>query len=309
MWPLKSACLKISMFLGLVFVATACVFAQQGNKPIVISANTKHVSLLHRADYAISAKSSSKTLSDLVRFNWKPLDTSFKSLYEFPDTVLQYWIRFSIQNNYPNDTTLLLKVADKMQQTVLFERTGRQLRLLGKSGFGSRISDLSISGDYWRISLPLKHGQQQDFYLLNSKYIYNIKPQYPAIETFDTAYQEKIDEQAASPSIFRNIKLWVAGFYFAVFIYCCLKFFFQRKDIAYLYYALASIALFLRYSLQVDAIVLETNWFSGLNNDFIFLLSFVPQNFSISFSWPSFWKLKITSCCMRSPISAWCNGF
>ncbi|MEE1944970.1 histidine kinase [Pedobacter sp. KR3-3] len=267
------------MFLGLILLTSLQVLAQKDSKPIFVSATTKHISLLNQADYAISKKSNSKTLPDLVALNWKPLDTSLKALYEFPDAVLQYWIRFSIQNDYPNDTTLLLKVADKMQQTLLYERRGQQLRLLGQSGFGSRISDLSIGGDYWRINLPLKQGQRQEFYLLNSKYIYNIKPQHPAIETFDSAYREKIDEQVASPAIFRNIKLWVAGFYFAVFIYCCLKYFFQRKDIAYLYYALASISLFLRYSLQVDAIVLETSWLSGLNNDFIFLLSFVPQNF------------------------------
>lgn len=272
---MKGIFLRLSVWFCLVFTTGIDAFAQQ---LITLTAAQKNSSLLNLADYAVSKKNC-KTLADLNLLNWKPLDTNLKAFREFPDTILQYWIRFSVKNDYPSDTTLLLKVAGKMQQTILYEKRGGQLQFIGKTGFGSRISDLSINGDYWRIKLPLKHGQRQDFYLLNHKYIYNVMPQYPKIETLDVAYQEKNSEQLYSPASFRNVKLWVAGFYFAVFIYCCLKFFFQRKDIAYLYYALASIALFLRYSLQVDAIVLESSWWPWLNNDFVFLLSFVPQNF------------------------------
>ncbi|WP_199141550.1 sensor histidine kinase [Pedobacter sp. ASV12] len=278
MGSLKSACLKISLFLWLVVLASLQVSAQKNSKPISINAAAKYTNFLSQADYAISKKNN-KTLAELHILNWKPLDSTLKALQEFPDTVLQYWIHFSTKNDYPTDTTLLLKVATKMQHTVLYEKVGGQLQLLGQTGFGSRISDLSINGDYWRLKLPLKHGQQQDFYLLNQKYIYNILPQYPQIETLDVAYSEKNNEIASLLSSFRNIKLWVAGFYFAVFIYCCLKYFFQRRDVAYFYYALASIFLFLRYSLQVDAVIFETAWWPGINNDFIYLLSFVPQNF------------------------------
>lgn len=272
---MKGTFLRLLVFFCFVAFHAA---AQQAMGPISINAATKNSNLLNQAEYAVS-KNNNKSLADLKALNWKLLDTNLKLAKEFPDTVLQYWIRFSIKNDYQTDSILLLKLAVKMQQSVLYENVGNQLHLVGQTGFGSRISDLSLNSDYWRIKLPLKHGQQQDFYLLSHKYVYNILSQCPQIETFDVAYQEKNAEQISSPASFRNVKLWVAGFYFAVFIYCCLKYFFQRKDVAYLYYALASVFLFLRYSLQVDAIILETALWPNINNDFIFLLSFVPQNF------------------------------
>jgi len=272
---MKGTFLRLFLLFGFVVLATLPMAAQQ---MVWVTATQKNSSLLNQADYALS-KRDNKTVAQLQALHWKPLDTNLKRAQEFPDTVRQFWIRFSLKNDYPTDTVLLLKLTEKMQQNSLYEKRGNQLHLVGQTGFGSRITDLSIKGDYSRLNLPLRHGQQQDFFLLSSKYIYNLKAQYPKIETLDAAYQEKESEQLSAPPSYRNVKLWVAGFYFAVFIYCCLKYFFQRKDVAYLYYALASISLFLRYSLQVDAILLESAWWPGINNDFIFLLSFVPQNF------------------------------
>lgn len=274
----KSAFLWFLGFLGFFLVGNLNVAAQQNVKPINISPNDKNISLLNQAYYALSKKNN-KELADLNKLDWKVLDSNLKAQREFPDTILQYWISFSTQNTFARDTTLLLKMMAKMQRATLFERVGHKLVLVGQTGYGAKISNLAVNGDYWRINLPLKPQQTQYFYLLNHKYIYNLAPQCPQIETFDAAYQEKNREQVLNPASYKNVKLLVAGFYFAVFIYCCLKFFFQRKDIAYLYYALASISLFLRYSLQVDAVILETSLWPQVNNDFIFLLSFVPQNF------------------------------
>lgn len=274
----KSAVFRFLFIALLLLSAGHELLAQTPVKPIELGPESKSISLLNQAAYAVSRKDN-KTVVALQKLQWKNLDTTLTAQREFPDTILQYCISFTTQNSFARDTTLLLKMMAKMQQTTLFERVGDKLILIGQTGFGAKISNLAINGDYWRINLPLKQQQTQHFYLLNHKYIYNLSPQYPLIETFDTAYQEKNREQVLNPASYKNVKLLVAGFYFAVFIYCCLKFFFQRKDIAYLYYALASICLFLRYALQVDAVILETNLWPQVNNDFIFLLSFVPQNF------------------------------
>ena len=261
-----------------MFAGRLSAFAQEMVKPISISERSKSISLLNKANYALSGKSC-KTLTDLQQLEWHLLNDSVTAKKEFAYSVLQYWIHFSTHSTFERDSTLLIKLDSKMQHTQLFERVGNKLVLVGQTGFGSKTSALSITNDYWRIYLPLKLQKTQDFYLLIKKHQYNIVPQYPKIETFDTAYRELNEELVLFPLSFKNIKLWFAGFYFAVFIYCCLKFFFQRKNTAYFYYALASIAWFFRYSLQADAIILETDWLPQLNNNFIFYLSFVPQNF------------------------------
>jgi hypothetical protein len=252
--------------------------AQRNIKPIEITGQSKSISTLNQADYTLSRKNN-KTFADLQKLDWHFLNDSVKTEKEFADTVLQYWIHFSTHTTFERDSNLLLKLENKMQHTQLFEHIGNRLILVGQTGFGSKTSSLSIMNDYWRIYLPLKPKKMQDFYVLIKKHQYNIVPQYPKIETYDTAYQELNSELILFPLSFKNIKLWFAGFYFTVFIYCCLKFFFQRKNIAYFYYALASIAWFFRYSLQADAIILETDWLPQLNNNFIFYLSFIPQNF------------------------------
>ncbi|WP_293312829.1 sensor histidine kinase [Pedobacter sp. UBA5917] len=254
------------------------VLAQGRIKLIDITEQGKSISLLNQADYALSERRC-KTLADVQHLDWHLLNDSVTAKKEFEFSVLQYWIHFSTHSAFTRDSTLLLKFDSKMQHTQLFERIGDKLVLIGQTGFGSKTSALSIANDYWRIYLPLKSQKTQDFYVLIKKHQYNIVPQYPKIETYDTAYRELNNELILFPLSFKNIKLWFAGFYFTVFIYCCLKFFFQRKNIAYLYYALASIAWFFRYSLQADAIILETDWLPKLNNNFIFYLSFVPQNF------------------------------
>jgi sensor histidine kinase YesM len=266
------------MLLGLVFMGINLdAIAQENIKPVNITQQSKNVSLLNQAYYTLSKKNN-KSYAQLQELDWHFLDSSIATQKEFPDTVLQYWVNFSIRSTFDRDTSLLLKLDSKMQQTQLYERVGNRLVLIGQTGFGAKISDLSIATDYWRIHLPLKQNKTQHFYLLIQKYLYNVVPQYPQVETYDTAYEEKNRELVMFPLSFRNVKLWVAGFYFAVFIYCCLKYFLQRRDRAYLYYALASICMFFRYSLQVDAILLEVNWLP-INNDFIFLLSFIPQTF------------------------------
>jgi Histidine kinase/7TM diverse intracellular signalling len=275
---IKNKFFRLLIFLSLLFAGRLNAFAQEMVKPISISERSKSISLLNKANYALSGKSCKK-LTDLQQLEWHLLNDSVTAEKEFAYNVLQYWIHFSTHSTFERDSTLLIKLDSKMQHTQLFERVGNKLVLVGQTGFGSKTSALSITNDYWRIYLPLKLQKTQDFYLLIKKHQYNIVPQYPKIETFDTAYRELNEELVLFPLSFKNIKLWFAGFYFAVFIYCCLKFFFQRKNTAYFYYALASIAWFFRYSLQADAIILETDWLPQLNNNFIFYLSFVPQNF------------------------------
>lgn len=275
---IKSRFFKSFVFLGFAVISTNLnAIAQKNINPVIITQQSKRVSLLNQAYYTLSKKDN-KTYTQLQKLDWHLLNSTIAIQKEFPDTVLQYWINFNIRSTFSKDTSLLLKLDSKMQQTQLYERLGNRLVLVGQTGFGAKISNLSIASDYWRIYLPLKQHRTQHFYVRIQKYLYNIAPQYPQIETYDTAYEEKNRELVLFPLSFRNVKLWVAGFYFAVFIYCCLKYFLQRRDRAYLYYALASICMFFRYSLQVDAILLEVNWLP-VNNDFIFLLSFIPQNF------------------------------
>lgn len=271
--------LLISFFIVFPFlVKQSHVFAQKKIPSIHISSADKKISLLQKSAYATSGKELS-TLKDLQHINWKLLDSSLIANERLPDTVLQYWVKFTVQNDFASDTSFILKFTERNQQSELYEVVDEQLKLLGQTGFGSKISNLSIEADYARVFLPLKKGKKQVFYTLVTKYQYNIAGQYPEIESLDYAFKEKIVELTVYPTSFRNFKLWTAGFYFAVFIYCSLKFFFQRKEKSYLYYALASLFLFFRYSLQVDAILLETNWLPTINNDFIFLLSFIPQSF------------------------------
>ncbi|WP_443938376.1 histidine kinase [Pedobacter sp. MW01-1-1] len=272
---MKKTTLSFLLVLCFVLALYPTVF---GQKIITISDSVKRSRLLNQAEFAVSSKNNT-TLAQLDFLEWKAFDDSVKLGSALPDSTLQYWLRFTLKNTYPRDTILLLKLGSNMQKSVLYEQRGKQLVLVAQTGLGSRISDLSIKTDYLRLSLPLRAQAQQRFYLLNHKYLFNLTLANPAIETLDMAYLNRGEELLLSPSSYRNVKLWVAGFYFAVFIYCCLKFFFQRKHIDYLYYALASISLFLRYSLQVDAIVLESSWWPSINNDFIYLLSFVPQNF------------------------------
>ena len=246
-------------------------------KLITINDETKKTGLVNNSYYAIS-KNNNKTINQLKKLKWYMLDSASQKTDGFADTVRQFWINFNTVSTLEKDTTLILKLGGKNEETSLYEYKNKELVLLGRTGFGSRITDLSVKSDYWRVYLPIKKQRTQHFYLLISKYQYNIIYQWPYLETFDTAYKEKVDELITSPASFKNLKLWVAGFYFAVFIYCCLKYFLQRRVKSYLYCALASIWLFLRYSLQVDALVFEVNWLPWLNNDFIFLLSFIPQS-------------------------------
>lgn len=253
------------------------LMAQPAVKPIIITDETKKTALVNNSYYAIS-KNNNKTINQLKKLKWYMLDSALQKTDGFADTVRQFWINFNTVSTLEKDTTLILKLGGKNEETSLYEYKNNELVLIGRTGFGSRITDLSVKSDYWRVYLPIKKQRTQLFYLLISKYQYNIIYQWPYLETFDTAYKEKVDELITSPASFKNLKLWVAGFYFAVFIYCCLKYFLQRRVKSYLYYALASIWLFLRYSLQVDALVFEVNWLPWLNNDFIFLLSFIPQS-------------------------------
>ncbi|MNK50296.1 Sensor histidine kinase YpdA [compost metagenome] len=262
----------VSAILGNSFYSTA----QPVVKPVIVKYETKKVSLINNSYYAVSKKEY-KTPNQLKTLKWHLLDTTSQD-GEFADTVRQFWLNFSTISALEKDTTLILKLGNKNEESLLYELKQNQLVLVGRTGFGSRINDLSVKGDYWRINLPIRKQSVQQFYLLINKYQYNIAHQYPYLETFDTAYHEKVEELISAPVSFKNLKLWVAGFYFAVFVYCCLKFFLQRRLKSYLYCALASISLFLRYSLQVDALVMETDWLPWLNNDFIFLLSFIPQS-------------------------------
>lgn len=227
--------------------------------------------------YALS-KHHLSILSQIKNLKWSVLDSKLLETKTLPDTVLQYWVRFFVKNNFEKDSILLLKLSEKNQHSQLFEVINDQLLLIGETGYGSRISNLSIAEDYWRIYLPLKKKERQCFYLLIKKYQYSIASQKPTIETFNDAFKQKLIELTIFPTSFKILKLWTAGFYFAVFIYCSLKYFFQRKERSYLFYSLAALFLFLRYSLQVDAILLEVDWLPSINNDFIFLLSFIPQS-------------------------------
>ena len=256
---------------------TAKSNAQSCGLPIVITKNTKQVSLLNNSCFAISRKNN-KTIRQLDKLKWKNLDSSLRKPMDYADTVKQVWIRFSTQNLLGKDSLLAIKMGGKNQETTLYEELDGRLYLRGKTGYGARLSDQSVKGDYLRIYLSLHQKETQKFYLLINKYQYNISKQWPVIETLDVAYHERVTELVVNPSSYRNLKLWVAGFYFAVFIYCSLKFWLQSRDRSYLYYALASISLFFRYSLQVDALNFETDYLPWLNNDFIFLLSFIPQS-------------------------------
>lgn len=271
--------LRLSVLLiAALLLYTFDLKAQPAPSIIPVTAQLKDISLLNKAQYSTSRKNNT-TLPDLQKLKWKNLDTTINPGGEFADTVRQFWISFTLHNNFERDTTIILKLGNKMQQSILYTVQGGKLSVVGETGFGSKISSQSISGDYSRIYIPLKHGQTKSYYLLIQKYLFRIVRQYPHIQTFDFAYEEKNQELITSPPIYRQIKLWVAGFYFAVFVYCALKYFYQRRDKPYLYYALASISLFLRYSLQVDAILLESNWWPSVNNDFFYLLSFIPQTF------------------------------
>lgn len=282
--------LFLRLFL-ISFLLTNSALAQQSVAPIDITITDKNISLINKSEYAVSS-TDLKTLAQLRKTNWKILDSSLSKTYQLPENILQYWVRFSTNNSFNADTSLILYLTERNQQSQLFEVVNNQLVLIGQTGFGSKISNLSIEADYSRIYLPLKKGRVQQFYVLVKKYQYNIAAQYPQIETLDYAFKQKVDELTTFPTGFRNFKLWTAGFYFAVFIYCCLKFFFQRKEKSYLYYSLAALFLFFRYSLQVDAILLEVDWLPSLNNDFLFLLSFIPQSFFYILFLGEFLKVK-----------------
>ncbi|RQO64997.1 hypothetical protein DBR40_24280 [Pedobacter sp. KBW01] len=272
----NSSLITFFIFVSAILGNSFYSMAQPVVKPVIVKYETKKVSLINNSFYAVSKKEY-KTPNQLKTLKWHLLDTTLQD-GEFADTVRQFWLNFSTISALEKDTTLILKLGNKNEESLLYELKQNQLVLVGRTGFGSRISDLSVKGDYWRLNVPVKKQSVQQFYLLINKYQYNVAHQYPYLETFDTAYQEKVEELISAPASFRNLKLWVAGFYFAVFVYCCLKFFLQRRLKSYLYCALASISLFLRYSLQVDALVMETDWLPWLNNDFIFLLSFIPQS-------------------------------
>lgn len=266
------------VFLGLLCLNTCFAFAQNNTGPIPVTAASKQISLVNQSQFLLSGVKI-KNLSQLEKQHWAILDSNLFKEHPIPDTTWQYWLRFSTINSFKGDTALILKLSEKNQQSTLFEVVNKRLVLVGETGFGSKISNLSIADDYWRMYLPLKAMQKQEFYLRVSKYQYNISTQFPQIQTTDIAFKEKITELETFPVSFRNLKLWTAGFYFAVFIYCCLKYYLQRRERAYLYYSLASLFLFFRYSLQVDALLMEVSWLPTINNDFIFLLSFAPQSF------------------------------
>ncbi|GGG95154.1 histidine kinase [Pedobacter zeae] len=272
----NSALITFFIFVYTTLGNNFSLMGQPVVKPVAINYETKKINLINHSSYAVSKKDN-KNIDQLKTLKWYTLDITLKE-GEFADTVRQFWLNFNTSSTLKKDTTLILKLGNKNQESLLFEYKHNQLVLVGRTGFGSRINDLSVRGDYWRLNLPIKKQSVQQFYLLINKYQYNIAHQYPYLETFDTAYHEKVEELISAPASFKTLKLWVAGFYFAVFVYCCLKYFLQRRLKSYLYCALASISLFLRYSLQVDALIIEMDWLPWLNNDFIFLLSFIPQS-------------------------------
>ena len=282
--------LFLSVFILSIFI-NGTAWTQQPAKPIYVGIADKNISLINKSEYALSS-ADLKTFPQLQKAKWKILDSNLSKTNQLQENILQYWVRFSTHNGFSADTSLILYFTEKNQQSQLFEVVNSQLVLIGQTGFGSKISNQSIKADYSRIYLPLKKQNTQQFYVLIKKYQYNIANQYPEIETLDYAFQQKITELTTSPTNFRNFKLWTAGFYFAVFIYCCLKFFFQRKERSYLYYSLAALFLFFRYSIQVDAIQLEVNWLPSINNDFLFLLSFIPQSFFYILFLGEFLKVK-----------------
>lgn len=273
----KAIILKLTTLL-LVALSASVAYGQKIIEPIRLSPAFKQVSLQHQSEFVLSGFDI-KNFKQLEKQKWSVLGGSLFKPSHFSDTTLQYWVRFSTTNNFKSDTVLIIKLSEKNQQSQLYEVIDKRMLLIGETGFGSKISNLSIKSDYWRMYLPIKAGQQQQFYLLVQKYQYDITTQYPQIQTMDIAFKDKLAELDTFPTSFRNFKLWTAGFYFAVFIYCFLKYFFHRKERAYMYYTLASLFLFFRYSLQVDAIMLEVSWLPSINNDFIFLLSFIPQSF------------------------------
>jgi len=288
---IRNLVIKLALF-SFIVGSQLCVWAHSNTiDTIKITPTFRQVSLYGKADYAIS-RNDNLTFNQLQKLQWKILDSTISTRNQLADTVLQYWVRFCVGNDFNKDTTLIVKLTEKNQRSILFEQIENRLAIVGQTGFGSKISNLSIDEDYWRIFFPLRKQRHQQFYILIKKYQYNVARQYPQIETLDYAFKEKKEELKAFPASFRNFKLWTAGFYFAVFIYCSLKYIFRRKELAYLYFALAAIFLFIRYSLQVDAIILEVDWLSSINNDFIFLFSFIPQSFFYILFLGEFLKVK-----------------
>ena len=109
MLEIKGLFLRL-LVIGFLLINSA--LAQQKVAPIDITITDKNISLINKSEYAVSSKEI-KTIAKLQKTTWKTLDSGVSKTNQVTENILQYWVRFSTNNSFTADTSLILYLTEK----------------------------------------------------------------------------------------------------------------------------------------------------------------------------------------------------
>jgi len=206
--------------------------------------------------------------ADLVKRHFQPIKEIFQkdSLY-FADSIETVWFKFSIQNNYPSDTTvaLIFSGPGSVNKAVLYKKEGEKIILIGKTGWGIAVLARAVPDEWSRIDMVLKAHSTTTYFLQNPRVKFRFMlNKTPVLESF--VYAE-MNAYRWEKEINRPGFLWYhffTGIFFMFFVFGFIKYMMLGKDRAYLYYALLGLSNALLTITQAENPPLEFPWFENL---------------------------------------------
>ncbi len=210
---------------------------------------------------------------DLVKQNFQSLDKIFKSdsLY-FADSIQSGWIKFSIQNNLPADTTVALVFPHAVSKAILYKNDNGSLTVIGKTGFAIAVVARAISYDHARIDISLKANSTINYIIKITRFSKIYMPQMPVLQSIPYAEMNSfyVEKEFNRPHF-----LWshfFTGIFFMFFVFGFIKYLVLGKDWAYFYYALLGLSNALLTIAQAEYPPLELPSFENLRGIELFNL-------------------------------------
>lgn len=211
--------------------------------------------------------------TDLIRSDFQPLKKIFKkdSLY-FADSIQSVWIKFSIQNNLPEDTTVALVFPQAVSKAILYKNDNGSLTVIGKTGFAIAVVARAISYDHARIDISLKANSTINCIIKITRFSKIYMPQMPVLQSIPYAEMNSfyVEKEFNRPHF-----LWshfFTGIFFMFFVFGFIKYLVFGKDWAYFYYALLGLSNALLTIAQAEYPPFELPLFENLRGIELFNL-------------------------------------